>query len=81
MFYVYIIKSEKLGVKYTGFTSNLKRRILEHKNHGDNFTSKADDWMLIYYQAFLNKSDALREEKFLKTGKGKERIKYLLSGN
>jgi len=32
----------------------------------------------VYYQAFLNKKDAQTEEKFLKTGRGRERLKYLL---
>ena len=35
-------------------------------------------WKLVYYEAFLSKKDALREELFLKSGKGRERIKYLL---
>jgi len=33
----------------------------------------------VYYEAFNNKTDARREELFLKTGKGKERVQYLLS--
>lgn len=37
--------------------------------------------ILVYYEAFLSKSDALREEKFLKSGKGKERVKYLFKDN
>jgi len=35
-------------------------------------------WTLIYYEAFLSKKDARREELFLKTGKGRERLTYLL---
>jgi predicted GIY-YIG superfamily endonuclease len=35
-------------------------------------------WLLVYQEAFANKTDARREELFLKSGKGKERIKYLL---
>jgi hypothetical protein len=35
-------------------------------------------WRLVYYEAFLSKTDARREELFLKSGKGRERIKYLL---
>jgi hypothetical protein len=34
---------------------------------------------LIYYEAFTEKIDSLNEEKFLKTGKGRERRKILLS--
>lgn len=35
-------------------------------------------WILIYYEVFSRKEDAVREEKFLKSGKGRERIKWLL---
>jgi len=43
------------------------------------FTSRGIPWRLIYYEAFMEKKDALREEEFLKTGKGRERRKFLLS--
>ena len=43
------------------------------------FTRSNGPWKLVYYEAFLNKEDARREELFLKSGKGKERIKYLLT--
>jgi putative endonuclease len=57
----------------------LKERIERHNSKRSNFTKKGALWRLIYYEAFLIKSDALREEKFLKTGKGRERIKYLFN--
>lgn len=64
---------------YKGSTSDLKARLLKH-NKGDVLSTKAGcPWKLIYYEAFINKTDALREEKFLKSGKGRERIKYLFS--
>jgi predicted GIY-YIG superfamily endonuclease len=34
---------------------------------------------LVFYEAFVQKADATREEKFLKTDKGRERRKYLLA--
>ena len=43
------------------------------------FTAKANDWNLIYYEALISKEDAYAEEKFLKTGKGRERLKFLLN--
>jgi putative endonuclease len=79
MFYVYILKSEKNGKLYKGLTSDLKRRIAEHNSGQSDFTSKNGPWKLVYYEAFINKSDAVREELFLKSGKGRERVKYLLT--
>ncbi len=78
MYYVYIIRSEKSGKLYKGCTADLKNRIKEH-NSGQTSSTKAHvPWKLVYYEAFSNKTDALREELFLKSGKGKERVKYLL---
>ena len=81
MHYVYILFSPSLNKKYIGSTSNLKKRLEEHNRKKSDFTSKGIPWKLIYYEAFLDKKDAIREENFLKTGKGRERIKYLLEGS
>lgn len=78
MYYVYIIYSSSLDKKYIGSTSDLKKRIARHNSGRSVFTSKGDCWNLVYYEAFLSKRDALREEKFLKTGKGRERLNFLL---
>jgi len=84
MFYVYVLQSEKNGELYTGFTSDLKRRLSEH-NQGLNFSTKRyAPWKLIYYEACLKESDARRREKYLKTTQGsrllKRRIKDYLYG-
>lgn len=77
MHYVYILYSMKLKQFYKGYSSDLKNRVKQH-NHGEvKSTKKGMSWKLVYYEAFLNKTDALREELFLKSGKGKERVKYL----
>ncbi len=78
MYYVYILYSVKLQKKYIGPTSDLKKRLHEHNTATTHFTSRGIPWQLIYYEAFQNKQDALEEEKFLKSGKGRERLKFLL---
>jgi putative endonuclease len=78
MEYVYILQSEKTGKLYKGCTNNLRRRLRDHNGKNVISTKNGVPWKLIYYQGFLSKTDALREENFLKTGKGRERIKYLL---
>jgi len=77
MYYVYILFSQSIRKRYIGSTSNLKERLKEHNSGKSNFSRKGPPWRLIYYEAFLNKKDALREETFLKSGKGRERLKYL----
>lgn len=79
MFYVYVLRSEKDELFYTGFTNDLKRRIYEH-NVGKNVsTNYRKPLKLIYYEAYLNKEDALGREVFLKSGSGHRFIKKQLS--
>ena len=60
---------------YIGYSSNLERRILEHQNgKGGRTTKLKSGWLLIYFEAYLDKRDALGREKFLKAGSGR---KYL----
>lgn len=77
MYYVYVLFSTKLSRRYIGSTADLRKRLKEHNSGKSIFSAKGIPWRIIYYEAFLNKKDALKEEKFLKTGKGRERIKYL----
>lgn len=78
MYYVYILYSKSIKKLYKGSTNDLRRRIKEHNSGHVKFTSSGKPWVLIHYQGFLNKKDTVREELFLKTGKGRERIKFLL---
>lgn len=74
MFYVYILALENKQF-YTGYTSDLKRRINEHKTGKSNFTSKHLPLKLIHYECYLLSSDALRREKYLKTTEGKKMLR------
>lgn len=66
MYYVYIMKSSKDNNLYTGSTNNLRRRLWEH-NHGQNFSTKhRTPFTLVYYEAYLDESDARKREGSLK---------------
>ncbi len=78
MYFVYILYSKCLNKFYTGKTSDINVRLVEHNNNKVRSTKAGVPWQLVYYEAFLNSTDAGREELFLKTGKGRERVKYLL---
>ena len=80
MYYIYVLFSKSTGKLYKGFTHDLKIRFIQHNNKRVTSTKSGSGvpWKLVYYEAFVNKTDALREEKFLKSGKGKERLKFLL---
>jgi putative endonuclease len=66
MYYVYLLKSVKDDVIYIGYTKDLKERYLLH-NQGKVFsTTKSKPWILVYYEAYFDKSDATQREKMLK---------------
>jgi putative endonuclease len=75
MYYVYVLKSLKDGKLYTGSTANLKDRLKDHAQGSVLATKGRRPLRLVYYEAFLNKTDASKEELFYKTGHGREVLK------
>ena len=66
-YYVYILASKRNGTLYVGFTTNLIKRIWEHKNNiVKGFTEKYQIHSLVYYEQFEDKDEALKREKLLK---------------
>lgn len=49
-----------------GFTLNIEQRLIDHLEGKSNFTSKTDDWIMVYNKSFETKKEALIEEKRLK---------------
>jgi putative endonuclease len=78
MYYVYILRSQRDGKLYTGYSANLKRRIQEHKQKKTHTTARMGKISLIYYEAFISEKDARDREKYLKTTQGKRTLKLML---
>ncbi len=85
MFYTYVLRCSVNNNSefYTGYTEDLKKRIEQHRNKFTDTTKKFDKIDLVYYEACLNKTDAIKREKQLKTGFGRgyinKRIKEYLA--
>lgn len=77
-YYVYILESCKDNQWYTGYTSNLRKRISEHQSGYTYSTRSRRPWKLIYYEASLSETDAIAREKYLKSGMGKRYIRNRL---
>ena len=78
LFTTYVLYSEKFMKHYTGYTSNLEKRLLSHQELGNkDWTTKFRPWKLIFTKEFSCKSDAMKFEKWLKTGSGRDFIKRL----
>ena len=78
MFYTYVLRSLKDGKMYVGFTQDLRNRFREHQEGLSPSTKPRRPWELIFYEAYLNKYDALRREKYLKSSKGKTTLRGML---
>ena len=70
MFYVYILESKIKKFRYVGYTCDLKKRLVEHNAGMNKSTNPHKPLQLIYYEACINKNDAKRREKYLKTTNG-----------
>ncbi len=65
--YVYILSNKYRTTFYIGVTSQIKRRILEHKNgEGSEFTSKYNLTDLVYYEKIERMDECIAREKQLK---------------
>jgi|SRR3989338_9143165 len=66
-YYVYILTNKNNNVLYAGITSNLIKRIYEHKNKlADGFTKKYNVNKLVYYEIFEDPENAIKREKTIK---------------
>lgn len=80
MYYTYLLEDYIDKSWYIGYTSDLKRRFLEHINkQGGKTTYKKHSLKLIYYEAYVNKKDAEGRERFLKSGSGRKYLKKQLT--
>ncbi len=70
MFYVYVLKSEKDERIYTGYTNDLRRRVLEHSEGRNTSTRPRLPVRLVYYEAYMSQADAKLREKRLKNSAG-----------
>lgn len=77
MWYFYVLESLKDFTLYKGHSDDLKRRVFEEHNQkrGGSYTKKHAPFKLIYYEAYIEKTDAIRAERFFKTGYGREILK------
>jgi putative endonuclease len=80
---IYILSNKKDGTLYTGVTSDLIRRIYQHKNDNDfdKFSSRYDCNKLVYFESYETMEQAIIREKQIKAGSRKKKIKLIDSVN
>jgi len=80
MYFIYILRSLATGRSYVGFTKDLIQRLGQH-NHGITKSMKnRGPWELVHQQSYRTRGEAVRRERFLKSGQGREELKRILDG-
>ncbi len=78
MFFTYVLISERDNKFYIGFTDDLEKRLEGHHKGIVASTANRRPLKLIYYEACLNSKDALKREKYFKTGFGRRFLRNRL---
>ena len=75
----YIMSSVFNKILYVGVTSNLYKRVWEHKNkiHPTSFSAKYNCIILVYFKGFERIEEAIAEEKRIKAGNRKQKEKLI----
>lgn len=70
-YYTYVLKSESDGNFYVGWTNDLKHRLEKHNSGKVQATRNRLPLRLVYFEAGLDRNQAIKREKYLKTGFGR----------
>ena len=78
MFYVYLLHSISDRGFYIGYSSDLRKRLAEHKRGASFATKSRGPWKLVYYEAYIERQDAEGRERYLKSGAGRRLLRAQL---
>jgi putative endonuclease len=80
--YVYILSSQRNGTLYIGVTSDLIKRIYQHRNNlSEGFTKKYKVHRLVYFETTPSITGAIQREKQLKQWRRKWKIELIEKDN
>ena len=75
MYFVYVLKSDKDQSTYIGCTTDIERRLIEHNEGRTRSIKHKVPFRLVYYEAYLDKTTALKREiKLKKSSYEKEKL-------
>ena len=81
-YYVYILSSKRNGTLYTGVTSNLVKKVYEHRNElVEGFTKQYRVYNLIWYEMHESAESAINREKQIKKWKRDWKLKLIEKEN
>ncbi|PWN63741.1 GIY-YIG nuclease family protein [Chryseobacterium viscerum] len=81
--FVYIMTNKNHTTLYIGVTSNLPKRVQQHKEsyYSQSFTSRYNLYILVYWESFQEIGDAIFREKQIKAGSRQKKLDLINSIN
>ncbi|MEI7792270.1 MAG: GIY-YIG nuclease family protein [Candidatus Berkelbacteria bacterium] len=77
MWYVYALKSEANGELYIGMSENPENRLIQHNSGMTNSTKSFRPYKIIFKKLCASRIEARSQEKYYKSGCGREFLKKL----
>jgi putative endonuclease len=77
MFYVYVLRSLRTGRRYVGSCEDRQERLRRHNAGESKATRHGTPWMLIHSEPCASRTEAVRRERYFKTGRRRDELDRL----
>ncbi len=77
-YYVYVLRTQKDGRLYTGYTSDIEKRLRDHNTGSTKSLRYRRPLKLVYFEEFETKTEAIARERYFKTPEGGVQKKRLI---
>jgi putative endonuclease len=77
MFCVYVLRSGATGRRYVGSCQDRDDRLRRHNAGESKATRHGIPWTLVHSEAFSSREEAVRRERYFKTGRGRDELDKL----
>jgi putative endonuclease len=78
-FFLYVLRSMRTGRRYVGSCHDLEDRLRRHLAGESKSTKHGGPWALVHSEQFASRSEAVRRERYFKTGRGREELDRILA--
>jgi putative endonuclease len=78
MHFVYVLSSRDFKKSYVGLTDDIDRRLRQHNDGKSPYTAKYKPWELVHTESFVDRAEAAKREKFLKSKSGRNYLKAVI---
>ena len=77
-YFIYALMSERDSIRYVGSGENPNERLRRHNKGDYKFTKGHRPWKLIHTETYNTRAEAMKREKFLKSGQGRKFLDSIL---